>query len=166
MSKLPPSWEVFNADQFSTAALRNPGELGMELLAQVHPNSRILDRYRISLGKSKIVDVSGPMAAIFPGVPATWRLRYQIWPRDIEIRRNMATSSWININSLLTAKEAWTEEEGGAVIQPDTVLKQLEGKKAALRFAITIRDNQAMQLVVQSLPTSAETLMGKPAFRG
>jgi hypothetical protein len=165
MSDFPPSWEVFNADQFNIAAPRNPGELGMEFLAQVRPNGHILDHYRISLGGSKIVDVSGPMAAIFPGVPAMWKLRYQIWPRDVEIRRNMSTSNWVNINNLLAAKEAWIEENGAAV-QQDAVLEQLEGKKAALRFAITIGDNQAMQLVVQSLPASAETLMGKPAFRG
>jgi hypothetical protein len=54
----PPEEEVFGAEQFETAAPREAGELGLELMAQVRPNGRILDHFRVTLGGSKIIDVS------------------------------------------------------------------------------------------------------------
>jgi hypothetical protein len=162
----PPSdWEVFEAEQFETAAPRNAGELGAELLAQVRPNGRILDHFRVTLGGSRIIDIKTPMVRLFSGAPETWKLRYQIWPRDVIIRRNMASSLWINVHTLLEAIEAWVEAEE-ARVPMNAVLQSLGETKAAMRFAIVIGDNLGLELNVQGLPASAETLMGKPAFRG
>jgi hypothetical protein len=161
----PASWEVFEADQFENAVPRNTGEAGMELLTQVRPNGRVLDHFRITLGGSKIIDVSTPMATLFPGTPAAWKWRYQSWARDISIRRNMTSSVWLNAHTLLEAREAWVEAEEER-ISPEQVLQHLGDAKAAIRFAIVIGDNHGMELNIQGLPASAESLMGKPAFRG
>jgi hypothetical protein len=162
----PPSdWEVFEAEQFETAAPRNAGELGAELLAQVRPNGRILDHFRVTLGGSRIIEIKTPMARLFAGTPEAWKLCYQIWPRDVLIRRNMASSLWFNVHTMLEAREAWVEA-GEARVPVNEVLESLGETKAAMRFAIVVGDNLGLELNVQGLPASAETLMGKPAFRG
>jgi hypothetical protein len=43
----PPQWQLFEMEQFATAAPRAAGELGMELAMQVRPNGRMLDHYRV-----------------------------------------------------------------------------------------------------------------------
>jgi hypothetical protein len=42
-------------EEFASAAPRNPGELGVEVLAQIRPNGRILDHFRVTLGGSKFL---------------------------------------------------------------------------------------------------------------
>ena len=54
----PPDWEAMGAEDFTTAGPRNAGPCGMELLAQVRPNGRILDHYRVTLGGSRILDIN------------------------------------------------------------------------------------------------------------
>ena len=92
---------------FTTASPRNAGDYGMELLAQVRPNGRILDHYRITLGGSKILDVNCQLSALLLA-PATSRisLKYSVWPRDVEIRRNMTTAKWADIYELLATRAA------------------------------------------------------------
>jgi hypothetical protein len=134
-------------------------------MAQVRPNGRILDHFRVTLGGSKILDISAPMASLFPGSPASWKWRYQSWPRDVAIRRNMSSSLWLNAHFLIEAREAWVEINE-AKLPTEQELEQLGEAKAAIRFAVMIGDNLNMELNIQSLPASAESLMGKPAFRG
>ena len=69
----PPDWEVLPAEDFTTAVPRNAGSCGMELLAQIRPNSRILDHFRITLGGSKILDISVPLPSLLLGTPAQVR---------------------------------------------------------------------------------------------
>jgi hypothetical protein len=162
----PPDFSVFPAEEFATAAPRNPGELGVELLAQARPNGRVVDHYRVTLGGSKIIDVSTKMAKLFQKSPPSWTLNYQVWARDIELRRNMTSSAWASVNTLISSRDAWVEQEDGVQVPVETVLAEIGDKKAAWRFAVIIADNQALELMLQALPTSAEALMGKPAFRG
>jgi hypothetical protein len=100
------------------------------------------------------------------GMPPSWQFRFQVWARDIKIIRNMVSTTWLNVRSQLAAKEAWIEEQMGAQVPGDAVLEELQDKHAAFRFAVVIGDSQNLELMLQALPASKETLTGKPAFRG
>jgi hypothetical protein len=164
--EFPPRYEILEADLFATAAPRDPGDLGAEVLAQVRCTGRIADHFRVTLGGSRILDVSVPLANMIQGVPPSWQFRFQAWARDIEIRRNMVTTTWLNVRSQLAAKEAWIEEQGGPHVPAEVVQEELQEKHAAFRFAVVIGDSQNLELMLQALPASKETLTGKPAFRG
>ena len=165
--EFPPTWDVLPMQDFTTASTRNAGDLGMELLAQARPNGRVLDHYRVTLGGSKILDVSPPLAAMLLG-PANLKFKYQIWPRDVEIRRNMTTGPWMDAMELLSTRKAAVTNEEGAILPHDHVVTDITaaGYAAAIRFAVVIGEDERMQLHLQCLPASAATLMGKPAFRG
>ena len=62
----PPEWVVLPAEDFTTAAPHNSGICGMELLAQIRPNGRILDHFRVSLDGSKILEVNTPLSSLMP----------------------------------------------------------------------------------------------------
>ena len=85
--EFPPDWEVMAADDFTTARPRNAGLCSMELLAQVRPNGRILDHYRVSLGGSRILDVNCRLAELLlcPATAELW-FKYSVWPRDVDIK--------------------------------------------------------------------------------
>jgi hypothetical protein len=103
----PAQWEFFQMEEFSSAAPRNPGELGVEVLAQIRPNGRILDHFRVTLGGSKILNVDVSLAKVLAGDETkSWRLRFQVWPKDLEIRRNMTTTIWLDVHDLVAANEA------------------------------------------------------------
>jgi hypothetical protein len=78
----------------------------------------------------------------------------------------MTSSAWASVNTLISSRDAWVEQEDGVQVPVETVLAEIGDKKAAWRFAVVIADNQALELMLQALPTSAKALMGKPAFRG
>ena len=165
----PARWDFFPAAEFQLAGPRNPGILGMELLAQARPNGRALDHYRVTLGGSRIIDVTVPLSALLLVPSASpWQFRYQKWARDIDIRRNMTTSVWYSVSTLLAAREASVIDGEGTLVPVETVLQALEdaNTSASIRFSVNIGEDFNMQLGLQCLPGSAETLMGKPALRG
>jgi hypothetical protein len=169
----PPQWECFPADQFSTAQPRAAGELGMELLMQVRPNGRMLDHFRVTLGGSRILDVNIKLAELLQIRSArTWRLKLQDWPRDVAINRNMTTSPWREVETLIAAREAKVvavgEDDEETQLEPDVVIGEMKeaGVAAAIRYAALIGGDQRMQLALQGLPASVDHLMGRPAFRG
>jgi hypothetical protein len=165
----PANWDFFPMADFCTAGPRNPGTLGVELLAQARPNGRVLDHFRVTLGGSRIIDVTAPMSALLLTPAASpWRFRYQRWPADIEIRRNMTSSGWLSVPTLLAARDATVEDEEGVAVPVETVLTMIEEANtvASIRFAVVIGEDQRMQLMLQSLPGTAEALAGKPALRG
>jgi hypothetical protein len=162
----PHLWDILPAADFSTALPRAAGELGAEVLAQVRPNGRILDHYRVTLGGSKIVEVKAPMAtmALAPA-GSSWMFRHQVWAKDIQLMRNM-TSAWVNAHKLIQEKGAWVEDHEGNPVPEEQLLEILPGKTAAIRFSVVIGEDQNLELALQTLPAAAEVLMGKPAFRG
>ena len=169
LMEFPPDWEVLPMADFTTASPRNAGDYGMELLAQVRPNGRILDHYRITLGGSKILDVNCQLSALLLA-PATSRIsfKYSVWPRDVEIRRNMTTAKWADIYELLATRAASVLAEDGSTIPHEALLEDLvsAGRSAAVRFAVVVGEDSRMQLQLQALPGSANLLSGKPVLRG
>jgi hypothetical protein len=66
----------------------------------------ILDGFGISLDRpifTKGLDLGHPIqASMFKNI----RLIFQHWPGDIQIRRNMINSAWLDIPSLICANQA------------------------------------------------------------
>jgi hypothetical protein len=87
------SWDFFPAEDFNTAAPRAAGPLNAELLVQVRPNGRMLAHFRLGLGGSSVLDAWFLMDNLlaFP-TAKDWTAIYQIWPRYVNLRRNMATT--------------------------------------------------------------------------
>ncbi len=165
----PPDWVVFPMEEFMTATPRNAGDLGMELLAQCRGNGRILDNYRIAIGGSKILEVSTSMSSLLLCPPTSeWIFKLQVWPRDIEIRRNMSTGPWQDLFAMISAREAWVVDRSGEQIPPEAVIREIQrlGHGGSARFAVVAGGDGKMWLNFQSLPLAAGSIMGKPTFRG
>ena len=156
-------------DEFDNAAPQDPGEFGMELMAQIRNNGRILDHHRIVLGGDKMQTLLVPMRKMYP-LPAlhNYKYKFQFWPRDAAIRRNMCTSIWVDAANIIATKEAVVVDEASNAVAQETVLGQLAEAEvaASVRWAVVIGEDQRMRLHLQSLPASAVNLSGKPAFRG
>jgi hypothetical protein len=152
---------------------RAAGELGAELLVQARPNGRMLDHFRVTMGGSRILDVSFPVSKIInlPAAANAWKLKMQVWPRDVILRRNMTTSEWVNLDAIIAAKDGCVvtvAEDRETVVPHAEVLASLEelGAAAAVRYAVVVSGDQHLVLMLQGMPATAETLAGKPAFRG
>jgi hypothetical protein len=106
----------------------------MELLAQARPNGRIIDHFRVALGGSGVLDVSIPMKRLLL-VPASlgWRLKFQVRPRDITLRRNMATSEWSDVIGLIRAGDSTVENAAEEVIDNKVVMAEMTKAKRRLR---------------------------------
>lgn len=170
--EFPPAWDVFPAEEYTTATPRNPQELGVELLVQVRPNGRMLDNFRFVIGGSELIELFIPLSAVLniPDLPA-WGLKYSVWGRDITIRRNMATSAWFDAREMVQANEARVVDNDANPI--DAKLYLDIGDAAAdrgsssfsLRWAICVGEDNNMQLQLQALPAPESSFSGKPAFR-
>ena len=92
---------------FEAAVPRDPGSLGAELMAQVRANGRILDHFRVTLGGSDLLKIEKPFSQFFPGKDLPdWKISISSWPRDVNLRRNMTTTNWMDIRDLLASKDA------------------------------------------------------------
>ena len=83
----PNEWVIFQAADFDTMEPRNPGDWGMEVLAQIRSNGRISDHWRIALGGTKVVEASFQLSELLPAASQLpdWTVNYQMFPRDITI---------------------------------------------------------------------------------
>ena len=172
--EFPPAWDIFGGEDFAVAEPRNPGTLGLEVMAQLRHTGRILDHFRMTIGGSAQLKVIVDLAKIIPAATTLpkWRLSYAAWPRDIEIRRNMTTGAWIDVRRTIASNEAVIIDDTNAEVETNTVLDALDAIAdrntcdAAFRWAVCGSEDRRCQLICQSLPASAEVLSGKPTFRG
>ena len=176
----PTDWPCFNHEDFELAVPRDPGDLGLEVMAQARPTGRVLDHIRTVLAGSQPITVTFSTRDIFlaPDIPAA-RLKLELWPRDVLIRRNMASSEWADVLTILTSNELLIDPVPGPSAAANAALATNEAlvaylnaaadKKthsAAIRWAIGAGADNMMELVLQALPASANQLSGKPAFKG
>ena len=86
----------------------------------------------------------------------------------MDIKRNMSTSAWSDVYNLLASKRASVVDGENQLIPSDRLLEDIKeaGNMAAMRFAVVAGEDAKMQLQLQCLPGSANTLMGKPLLRG
>jgi hypothetical protein len=170
----PTGWEIFEAKLFESAAPRIAGDLVMDMMVQVRPNGRCLDHWRIGIGGSKILEADFRLTDICRSTRVSpFKLKFQSWPRDVKLRRNMTTSKWYDGMAMIAQREAAIYKQ--AEEQPSSVedfLAVMEGeedisKKAfAVRFGIGIAADKSLNLEMQGLPASEDTLTSKPAFIG
>ena len=104
------------------------------------------------------------------GLPK-WRLTYQQWPRDVIIRRNMTTSGWLDLLTLLTANEVGAMSETGENVVNATVVEALSNlldkatNSASCRWGICVGEAGKLEIQLQCVPCPANLLAGKPIFR-
>ena len=172
----PEDWPCLNSEDFELAVTRNPGVLGVEVMTQARVNGRIIDHFRVALGGSEILRVRFSTRDIFlvENTPAV-QLRHEVWPRDIRIRRNMTTSEWLDVATLLASNDVSVIPDGPADAEipagNEALLAAMDGQpkaqvSASIRWAVCAGIDGRMELALQSFPASAATLSGKPAFRG
>lgn len=171
----PENWEIFLMEDFDLAVPRDPGELGVELMAQARPNGRIQDHFRLAVGGTKLVELKLPVSNIInKQLPANWRLNFGVWPRDLTFRQNMVTTAWADIRDLVAAGEIGVETESSELVENEEFLSKLDAgtskakdkTSASVRWAIGIGDDLRAQLILQGLPGAASTVNGKPGLRG
>ena len=169
----PPSeWVIFQAADFDTMEPRNPGDWGMEVLAQIRSNGRISDHWRIALGGTKVVEATFQLSELLPAASQLpdWTVSYQMFPRDIVIRRNMVSSNWIDAMGLRQSHEMTVSDNAGEPVAIQHVMQAMEAVPAkqrtgaSIRWSVTVLPSGKLELQLQALPASANTLGGKPIF--
>jgi hypothetical protein len=119
--EFPTTWATFPAEDFTTAEARAPGNLGMELMVQMRPNGRLLDHFRVVLGGTELLEAVLPLNNLLPSPNLnSWKARYQFWPRDTAIRRNMTTSSWMDVIQLTRSRELASSGSRTRTARPST----------------------------------------------
>ena len=169
----PDTWFVFPAENFTTAVPRIHGDFTAEVMAQVRPNGRVLNHWRIALGSSKPLEAEINIAAVIPAAATLpkWRLTYQQWPRDVIVRRNMMTSGWVDLLTLLAANDVGVMSETGENVANPTVVEALNSlpdkssNSASCRWAVCVGEAGRLELQLQALPTPTTILTGKPIYR-
>jgi len=174
MEFLPAGWEIFNTEDFETAAPRVAGDAVMELMAQIRPNGRVMDHWRVAIGGAKILEADFRLSTICKSsVLSPYKLRFQTWPKDIRIRRNMNSSTWTDGLETLARREfAVTVKDDPDTDRTEELLvaieKEAEMAKKSFSFwyAVAIGEDKRLILELQGLPGSVATLTSKPAFTG
>jgi len=175
----PDEWACFPIEDYEAAVPRNPGTLGIEVMAQMRNDGRVVDHFRVALGGSETVKARFNTRMVFLAerLPST-ALIFEVWPRDINIRRNVASSEWLDLNILLASNDVLvdvTAEEAGGSADPVTndalytllnAAKDKPAHTASIRWAVGVAGDGRLELVLQAFPASASVLLGKPAFRG
>jgi hypothetical protein len=170
----PTGWEVLEAKEFETITPRADGDHVMELLAQARVSGRIVDHWRVAIGGGKILEKDIKLAKICRSTTLSpFKLRFQAWPKDVLIRRNMASSIWYDGQAMIARREfscfkldsetACGEDE---LLQEMAKEEDLSKKSFSFRFAVVAGLDSLMYLQLQGLPAAEATLLTKPVFLG
>ena len=153
----------------------------MELRAQVRPNGQIMDHFRLAVGGTQLLEnsfVTGELYANQAILDMT--LKWDVWPRDVKICRNMSTSEWFDLTELIRSNDTRVVENrdpapGGSaepVVDHNAQLLAFldnppERSKcgASVRWAVGIGPGNHLELDLQGLPASAAVLNRKLTLR-
>jgi len=174
--EFPCEWSVFPDVDFDNASPRGHGKMVMELFIQARPNGRLLDHFRVATGGSEILTATFKVTDLIDnenlhGLHA----RLQIWGRDLQLRRNMTTSAWLDFYDLVKSNEMQIFTVNGGKeknVKADVLIKILDGvsdtrfKSAVLRFCAAVGLDFKMEMELQGLPISLGAVSGKPSFLG
>ena len=169
----PGDWYIFEAVNFETAPPRNAAEICVEVMAQVRPNGRVMDHWRIATGGTSMLKTSVDLATIIPAAAVLPKctLTYEMWPADIGIRRNMTTSQWLDFLTIIAANEITAVDEANQPVESKTIvdnLKALPAKSvisAAIRWAVCVSEQGLLEIQLQALPAAVSSLTAKPIFK-
>jgi hypothetical protein len=170
--EFPGRWDVFPMEEYASAIARSPCKAGMEIMAQARANGRLVDHFRVTVNGSEVLHVDFPISALFTVADLpNWKVQWEVWPRDVPIRRNMCSSGWHDLYAGILSKEILIFDEKGPVPKDkiESFFQQGKGKMvlhAAYRWAVVIGEDQRMMLGLYGLPASITTLEGNPIFKG
>ena len=105
-------------------------------VAGSHQRQWIIDHFWVALRGSEILRVQFNTQHIFlvKNTPAV-QLKYKVWPRDINIRRNMSTSEWMDVTTVLSSRNIRVSLEGPADVEVpegnEALLADMEGQLKA-----------------------------------
>lgn len=169
-----PTFDCFTADEFEMAGARDPGHIGVELIAQARPNGRIIDHYKLVVGGDQLIEFTLPVSRFFEVQLPEWHLAFSFWPRDIPIRRNMASSEWEDIRDVVQAGEVRLTDKEGAflsyssladALDPASSSSKTQKISSSFRWMISVGSDGRPELHMQLLPVPASVLAGKPIFK-
>ena len=171
--EFPHDWAVLPMGEFEKATPRIEGDFTFELLAQLRPSGRILDNFRVSIGGNRVLEIDADLRQLIP-VPVfrNWRIRGQFWARDVAIRPNVFSSTWIDLPATIAMRQLQVFNEEGAEIDAGEVLRIIEDldedgpESASIRYAVVIGEDGKPRLQMQSLPGAAVLLTGKALLKG
>jgi hypothetical protein len=167
------SWVCFPAEGFDLAGSRSAADLSAEVMAQVRPNGRIMDHWRVALGGTSLLEAKVDLVQLIPAainLPKR-RLQLQFWPRDIAIRRNMVTSAWMDVTEMISANKVTILDIEDSLANSKEVLEGLLSlpdratSSAALCWAVVIAEDGKLKLQLQHLPLAGSYLAAKPIFK-
>ena len=171
--EFPPQWSFFPMEDFELAAPRDPGDIGVEAMAEARANGRVLDHFRIVLGGSQMLEATVAVKDIFPvAAMPSWSVAFSCWPRDVAIRRNMASSAWQDIRDMVAANNVKLLNGEGANVASNEFLDLLDSvanktlNSASIRCWIGASEDGRMQLQLQAAPSPASGYLSKPAWKG
>jgi len=171
--EFPPAWEFFPIDDFEIAVPRDPGELGLELMAQVRINGRMLDHFRIAVGGSLMLEARVKLSDVLPinDLP-NWFVNFSTWPRDIMLRRNMVTSTWLDMKDQLASNDVKLTDENSLPVEHALLLELMENATDKLtnstvtRWSVNVGDDGHLKLQLQAIPSTATSYASKPLWKG
>ena len=171
--EFPPPWSFFPIKDFELAAPRDPGDVGVEAMAQARANGRVLDHFRLVLGGAQLFEATAAVADIFPiAAMPRWTVVFSCWPRDVAIRRNMASSAWQDVWDLVAANDVKLLNDEGANVDNKELLELLDSvadktlNSSSIRWWIGASEDGRMQLQLQAAPSPATGYISKPAWKG
>jgi hypothetical protein len=171
--EFPPSWEVLRAELMDSSTAPDNADVTVQLNAQLRNTGRILDGFQLVLGGTRILDAEVDLGSLIPASHFNkWKLKFQFWPRDIVIRRNMMTSSWIDVPALVCSNEASVHNSSGSEVLPATFMERLESASnyeldaASICWAVIAGEDDSLRLQLQGLPAAAVLLSGRHQFKG
>jgi hypothetical protein len=157
-------------DEYATARVQGYSNIAVGLHATVWQNRRTMDAFQFRVG-GDIFNVEASLDSFIP-LPEFkgWMVRFQQRPANILIRPNMATSVWQCLAALVMMREAdifdasWSDIAAGEFVRFLNDLEK-EPDAASFRWAVVTTDTIGIGLQLQTLPSSASVLCGKPALR-
>jgi hypothetical protein len=160
-------WSVLPLEDYNLARPAEPGELGVELLVHARANGRILDHFRIAVGGSRIIDVTTTTGLLFGSemLPTT-AVNFQLRPDEIGLRQNSITSEWIDVVDQIRSRDFLVgddpeDDDNEELLSLLDTIDDASGTNASVRWAVAVTEQQTLELVLQALPASADTLNGR-----
>jgi hypothetical protein len=168
----PMDWLINSAEDYTSAGSSYHGETTIELLAQLRNTGRILDGFRFALDGASPLEAVIDVHSIIPADHYSgWKLTQQLWPRDIVIRRNMATSAWTSVTDIIASRDCDVTDDSGAGVSTGQFMRsiaELPGDgptNGSTRWAVVIGEDGFLKLQWQALPLPASVLNGKAIFK-
>jgi hypothetical protein len=95
----PRDWEIRRVEDFHTYSMENVTDpLEGELLLTVDRSGNVRGNFRFALDGKAMLSVDHLASELLlTGGAASFKLQWQTWPRDIQLRQNSMTSPWIDL---------------------------------------------------------------------